>query len=124
MLESLFVFSSSSCWWECVLGLEGTDYKAETGFEFFALDFQDLIPPLSFLLFCFCCIWFTELSGEVRPPVCKTQEDSDETSREEGRGPRDGGVQLGKVLPSARLRPVGVPPLGPTSAAKFNLGFL
>lgn len=47
MLESLFVFSSSSCWWECVLGLEGTNYKAETGFEFFALDFQDLIPPLS-----------------------------------------------------------------------------
>ena len=30
--------------------------------------------------------------------------------------PRDGGVQLGKVLPSARLSSVGVPPLGPTSA--------
>ena len=104
-------------------------WKAQTARQKPVWGFSRLISKTSFLLYLYCCfvlvvICFTELSGEVRPPVCKTQEDSDETSREEGRGPRDGGVQLGKVLPSARLSSVGVPPLGPTSAAKFNLGFL
>lgn len=53
----------------------------------FVVFFQDLIAPLSLLLLC-SYIWFTELSWEVCPSVCKIQEDSDETSSYEGRGPQ------------------------------------
>ena len=66
--------------------------EKETSLGVCLVSFRDLIPPLYILLLCSCCILFTELSWEVCPPVCKTQESIDETSSYKGRGPQEWGL--------------------------------